>query len=406
MIPLLFQCLVETFNIVKIQIKQMVRKRKHCSVERKRCDEPECDKSAVGKSSKCVGHGGGKRCDEPECDKSAQGKGSKCISHGGGKRCDEPECDKSAIGKSSKCISHGGGKRCDEPECDKSAQGKTSKCASHGGGKRCDEPECPRGAVGKTNKCASHGGGKRCDEPECDKSARGKSSKCISHGGGKRCAEPECDKSALGKGNKCASHGGGKRCAEPECDRSAVGKTNKCAGHGGGNRCVICTLFSVNKIGSKCSMCDPTSKTASRLLSKERVILKLLVASFPEFLITYNTSVGTSCGRYRPDFVIDAVTHFVIVEVDEFSHNSYDKSCESIRQENIVQALGLPSIFIRYNPDAHHDPLTKKSIFVSSINRQKKLIQRVTYHLATRPVWLIDKTHDTEYMYYDQEQEF
>ncbi len=97
----------------------------------------------------------------------------------------------------------------------------------------------------------------------------------------------------------------------------------------------------------------------------------------------------------------------MIVEVDEFAHESYVKSCESARQENIVQALGLPSIFIRYNPDAHHDPSTKKSIFVSSVNRQEKLIERVTHHIATPPVWLNDKkTHDTEYMYYDQEQEF
>ncbi len=67
-------------------------------------------------------------CDEPGCDKSAQGKSSRCIGHGGGKRCDEPGCDKSAQGKSSRCIGHGGGNRCDEPGCDKSAQGKTSKC--------------------------------------------------------------------------------------------------------------------------------------------------------------------------------------------------------------------------------------------------------------------------------------
>jgi hypothetical protein len=77
-------------------------------------------------------------------------------------------------------------------------------------------------------------------------------------------------------------------------------------------------------------------------------------------VITYNIYVGTVCGRYRPDFGIDAGTQFVIVEVDEFSYNSYGKSCESIRQENNVQALGYPSVFSRYNPDAHHDPNHKE----------------------------------------------
>ena len=58
--------------------------------ERKRCTEPECDKSAQGSTAKCITHGGGKRCTEPECDKSARGLKAKCIAHGGGKRC--PNC--------------------------------------------------------------------------------------------------------------------------------------------------------------------------------------------------------------------------------------------------------------------------------------------------------------------------
>ena len=56
-----------------------------------------------------------KRCVEPNCGKSAFGKTDKCKAHGGGKRCVEPNCDKGAIGKSDKCKAHGGGKRC--PNC-------------------------------------------------------------------------------------------------------------------------------------------------------------------------------------------------------------------------------------------------------------------------------------------------
>jgi len=91
---------------------------KYCEVHRsskKRCIEPNCNKSARGKTDKCVEHGGGKRCIEPNCNKSSQGKTDKCKAHGGGKRCIEPNCNKSAQGKTDKCVEHGGGTRC--PNC-------------------------------------------------------------------------------------------------------------------------------------------------------------------------------------------------------------------------------------------------------------------------------------------------
>ena len=57
---------------------------------RKRCVEPDCKASAVGKTDKCVAHGGGARCVEPGCTSSARGKTDKCVAHGGGIRC--PNC--------------------------------------------------------------------------------------------------------------------------------------------------------------------------------------------------------------------------------------------------------------------------------------------------------------------------
>ena len=79
-------------------------------------------------------------CIKQDCHSSAMGKTDKCVAHGGGKRCNEPDCHSSAIGKTNKCVAHGGGKRCNEPGCKSSAQGKTDKCVAHGGGKRC--PYC------------------------------------------------------------------------------------------------------------------------------------------------------------------------------------------------------------------------------------------------------------------------
>ena len=42
--------------------------------ERRRCQEPDCKSSALGKTNYCSAHGGGKRCQEPDCKSGAAGK--------------------------------------------------------------------------------------------------------------------------------------------------------------------------------------------------------------------------------------------------------------------------------------------------------------------------------------------
>ena len=78
----------------------------------RRCVQPACTKYAVGRTDRCVEHGGGRRCAEPACGKSAVGRTDRCVEHGGGRRCAEPACSKSAVGRTDKCVEHGGGQRC------------------------------------------------------------------------------------------------------------------------------------------------------------------------------------------------------------------------------------------------------------------------------------------------------
>ena len=77
------------------------------------------------------------------------------------KECDEPGCNKGAVGTSNFCSTHGGGKRCQKDGCKSSAQGKTDFCSAHGGGKRCQEDGCNSGAQGTSDKCIKHGGGNK-----------------------------------------------------------------------------------------------------------------------------------------------------------------------------------------------------------------------------------------------------
>ena len=67
--------------------------------------------------------------------------------------------------------------------------------------------------------------------------------------------------------------------------------------------------------------------------------------------VSVDRVVDSSCNKRRPDFLIDAGTHFVVVECDEHQHRG--SACETRRMFEIAQALGLPTLFVRYNPDAY-----------------------------------------------------
>lgn len=70
--------------------------------------------------------------------------------------------------------------------------------------------------------------------------------------------------------------------------------------------------------------------------------------------------IDRNCGRERPDFVFDALSHKIVVEVDENQHGSYEKRCEYARMINLSQNFGMPVIFIRYNPDPYKNHLGKR----------------------------------------------
>jgi hypothetical protein len=60
------------------------------------------------------------------------------------------------------------------------------------------------------------------------------------------------------------------------------------------------------------------------------------------------------CGdRERPDFAFKAFNGSckIILEIDEDKHRGRQEQCECARMINISQANGLPTLFIRYNPD-------------------------------------------------------
>lgn len=78
---------------------------------------------------------------------------------------------------------------------------------------------------------------------------------------------------------------------------------------------------------------------------------KWIDENYNDFIYNKKVNMNSTCQTYYPDFLKDCGTFFLIIECDEKAHKDYPFSCERIRENNIVFALGLPCVFIRYNPD-------------------------------------------------------
>ena len=119
-----------------------------------------------------------------------------------------------------------------------------------------------------------------------------------------------------------------------------------------------------------CYTCDPES--TQRRKTKENRVRELLEEHKIEIVST-DKSFTNDCGfRYRPDFLVDKGTFFLIIEVDEFAHleGDYTPECEMIRMNNIIYGLGLPVKFIRYNPDNDNFTMDEKETrLIEEINK-------------------------------------
>ena len=87
------------------------------------------------------------------------------------------------------------------------------------------------------------------------------------------------------------------------------------------------------------------------------VVQKILSKDFRMFFASFDKQIQGGQSRRRPDIYIDALTHCVIVEVDEFCHRAFTyKGAEQQRLEELIgDVSGRPVIQIRFNPDAYID---------------------------------------------------
>ena len=153
-----------------------------------------------------------------------------------------------------------------------------------------------------------------------------------------------------------------------DCGGSAL-----CNGQGG-----LCVQQKNLKYNGYCASCfihmfpdDPLASQV-RTKTKEYEVLNFIkqqvMTHFPEKNnIIHNKSSGNICtrndnensnGHSFPDIRIDCGFFQLIIEIDEYQHRGADYSCDESRMYNIISNLGMPCIFIRYNPDGNESNLT------------------------------------------------
>jgi hypothetical protein len=122
----------------------------------------------------------------------------------------------------------------------------------------------------------------------------------------------------------------------------------------------MCETVAHKKYEGHCLRCfvytHPDKPNARNYKTKERTVVDIVLAAFPNFTWVADKKVADGCSRRRPDLFLDMGSHVIIVEVDENQHTDYDCSCENKRLMEISQDIGhRPIIFIRFNPDDYTD---------------------------------------------------
>lgn len=172
-------------------------------------------------------------------------------------------------------------------------------------------------------------------------------------------------------------------------------------------KCNGCGLYVVN--GTKNKLCSYCSPGTTKQRTKEAIIATLLREKFPNHTFdnnqTFPCEVSCSIKKYRPDFSLDRGFYYVIIECDEDAHRQYDVSCERKRMYEISLGLGVPVVFIRYNPDyftmgpTHHPQVyfqVRRDFLVKTVDTYLKTVTPDTMERVFEKSTII-----VHYLFYD-----
>jgi len=142
-------------------------------------------------------------------------------------------------------------------------------------------------------------------------------------------------------------------------------------------RCSYCKLFRCNpKYKEFCSQCyffkHPNDKRIRNYKTKEQAFTTKLAELYP--MAQLDSIISGGCSRRRPDFLLELMTHCIIVEIDENQHRGYESTCEQQRINDMFTDLGDRNVvFIRFNPDNYiQDGIRTKGCFNSKMKLNTK----------------------------------
>lgn len=179
------------------------------------------------------------------------------------------------------------------------------------------------------------------------------------------------------------------------------------------NFCTLCKSSSVRKGHAYYPLCfrcycysNPSENITRRFKMKENYIDEYLKDNLSdEYTLVHDKIIAGGCSNKRPDWLIDILTHTVIIENDEEQHKNYE--CENKRMMQLFEDLGYrPLVMIRFNCDKYSGnknlcfKFSDKNILYPTPEwdkRKETLLDRIKYHCENIP----EKEVYLEYLYYD-----
>jgi hypothetical protein len=142
--------------------------------------------------------------------------------------------------------------------------------------------------------------------------------------------------------------------------------------------CAQCSLMEVLDADGLCGCCSPTMWRTVRL-AKQKMVREWLNTWGLEYDLTDRMLPEQhACDfRGRPDFLWERAGWAVVLEVDERGHAGY--LCEEARMVNMTATIGMPTVFVRMNPDTYKPGGSKQA---STTERMKVLRKVLEHHLA------------------------